>query len=224
VEDFIMTNSKIIIIWALGAFILAGCAQPMSRTQEGAVYGTAAGAVVGAGLGQAIGRDTESTLIGAGIGAAIGGLAGAGVGRYMDNQQRSLQQQFAASDSANIRRDADVLAVTFKSDVLFDTDSSALKPGGYQEINRVSQVLTQYPETRIMVAGHTDSDGPEAYNQTLSERRAESVRSALVAQGVSAARISTMGFGETQPIADNSTAAGKQLNRRVVVTIVPQGY
>jgi outer membrane protein OmpA-like peptidoglycan-associated protein len=222
-RKFIMTSNKLVVVLALGAVVITGCTQPMTRTQEGAAYGTAAGAVLGAGLGQAIGGDTESTLIGAGIGAAIGGLAGAGVGRYMDNQQTTLQQQFAASDSASIRRDANVLAVTFKSDVLFDTDSSALKPGGYQEINRVSDVLNQYPETRIMVAGHTDSDGAEAYNQLLSERRAESVRGALIAQGVAPARITTMGFGETQPIASNATAAGKQLNRRVVVTIVPQG-
>jgi outer membrane protein OmpA-like peptidoglycan-associated protein len=193
----------------------------MTKTQKGAVYGTAIGAAVGAGLGQAIGGDTKGTLIGAGIGAAVGGLAGAGIGKYMDNQETALQQQFAASESASIRRDADVLAVTFKSDVLFGVNSSTLQPGAYQEINRVSQVLIQYPETRIMVAGHTDSDGSEAYNQELSVRRAESVRNALVSQGVATTRITTMGFGESQPVTDNATEAGKQLNRRVVVTIVP---
>jgi len=218
-----MICRKMMIILASGSIFMAGCSQPLTTTQKGGAYGTAAGAAIGAGLGQAIGGDTKGTLIGAGIGAAIGGLAGAGIGRYMDNQQTSLQQQFAASDSASVRRDADVLAVTFKSDVLFDTGASSLKPGAYQEINRVSQVLIQYPETRIMVAGHTDSDGSEAFNQDLSVRRAEAVRNALVAQGVSTARITTMGFGESQPIADNSTAAGKQLNRRVVVTIIPQG-
>jgi outer membrane protein OmpA-like peptidoglycan-associated protein len=217
-----MTRSKLAALLALGALLTAGCAQPMTQTQKGAAYGTGIGAAVGAGLGQAIGGDTKGTLIGAGIGAAVGGLAGAGIGRYMDNQQAALQQQFAASESASIRRDADVLAVTFKSDVLFDSGSSTLKAGAYQEINRVAQVLTQYPETRIQVAGHTDSDGSEAFNQDLSVRRAEAVRNALVAQGVSAARISTIGFGESQPIADNATAAGKQLNRRVVITIVPQ--
>lgn len=217
-----MNSSKLVVIMALGTVVMTGCAQPMTRTQEGGVYGTAAGAAVGAGLGQAIGGDTESTLIGAGIGAAIGGLAGAGVGRYMDNQQRALQQQFAASDSTNVRRDANVLSLTFKSDLLFDTNSSTMKPGGYQEISRAAEVLNQFPETSLMVAGHTDSDGAEAYNQTLSERRADAVRNALVAQRVAAGRISTIGYGEAQPIADNSTAAGKQLNRRVVITIRPQ--
>lgn len=217
-----MKVRKLAAVLILGAFAVAGCAQPMTKTQKGAAYGTGIGAAVGAGLGQAIGGDTKGTLIGAGIGAAVGGLAGAGIGRYMENQEAALQQNFAASESASIQRDANVLAVTFKSDVLFDTGSAALKPGAYQEINRVSQVLTQYPETRIMVAGHTDSDGSEAFNQDLSVRRAEAVRNALVSQGVSAVRITTAGFGESQPIADNNTAAGKQLNRRVVITIVPQ--
>lgn len=216
-----MKMFKFIALLMVGLFILSGCSQPMTKTQKGAAYGTGIGAVVGAGLGQAIGGDTKGTLIGAGIGAAVGGLAGAGIGRYMENQEADLQQQFAASESASIRRDADVLAVTFKSDTLFGVNSSALQPGAYQEINRVSQVLIKYPETRIMVAGHTDSDGSEAYNQQLSEQRAENVRNALIAQGVAATRITTMGFGESQPVADNATEAGKQLNRRVVVTIVP---
>jgi outer membrane protein OmpA-like peptidoglycan-associated protein len=217
-----MNSRKWMLLLTLGAFTVVGCAQPMNKTEQGALYGTGIGAAVGAGLGQAIGGDTKGTLLGAGIGAVVGGLAGAGIGKYMDNQQAALQQQFAASDAASIRRDADVLAVTFKSDVLFDSGSAALKAGAYQEINRVSQVLIQYPETRIMVAGHTDSDGSEAFNQDLSVRRAEAVKNALVAQGVSGARINTMGFGESQPVADNNTPAGKQLNRRVVVTIVPQ--
>jgi len=217
-----MKLRKITAVVALCMLVVAGCAQPMTKTEKGAAYGTGIGAAAGAGLGQAIGHDTKSTLWGAGIGAVVGGLAGAGIGRYMDNQEAALQQGLASSDSASVRRDADVLAVTFKSDMLFDSGSAALKPGAYQEIDRVSQVLIKYPETRITVAGHTDSDGSETLNQELSVRRAEAVRNALVAQGVSAARINTMGFGETQPVADNNTAAGKQLNRRVVVTIVPQ--
>ena len=183
------------------------------------MYGTGIGAAVGAGLGQAIGGDTKSTLIGAGIGALAGGVAGGSIGRYMDNQEAALQQQFAASDAANIQRNADILAVTFKSDVLYDVNSSTLKPGAYTEINRVSQVLVQYPQTNVQIAGHTDSTGAEAYNQNLSEARAMSVKNALVGQGVDPGRLQTIGFGEGQPVADNSTEAGRQLNRRVVVTI-----
>ena len=217
-----MKHGKFLAILLIVALTLFGCAEPMSKTQKGAAYGTAIGAAVGAGLGQAIGGDTGGTLLGAGIGAVVGGLAGAGIGNYMQKQEEELQQQFAASEAASIRRDADVLAVTFKSDMLFDSGSAALKPGAYQEVSRVAQVLVKYPETRILVAGHTDGDGSEAMNQELSERRAENVRNALVNQGVAPARIRTVGFGETQPIADNNNAAGKQLNRRVVITIAPQ--
>jgi outer membrane protein OmpA-like peptidoglycan-associated protein len=216
-----MKNCKVLAILLIIAVTLFGCAEPMSKTQKGAAYGTGIGAAVGAGLGQAIGGDTKATLLGAGIGAVVGGLAGAGIGNYMEKQEAALQQQFAASEAASVRRDANVLAVTFKSDMLFDSGSAALKSGAYQEINRVAQVLVQYPETRIRVAGHTDADGSEAFNQDLSVRRAENVRNALVAQGVAASRVNTIGFGETQPIADNNTEAGKQLNRRVVVTIEP---
>ena len=210
-------------IFAIAALLLAGCAQPMTKTQQGAAIGTGVGAAVGAGLGQAIGGNTKGTLLGAGIGAVVGGLAGAGIGNYMEKQEAALQQQFAASEAASIRREANVLAVTFKSDVLFDSGSAALKPGAYQEINRVAQVLIQYPETRILVAGHTDSDGSEAFNHDLSVRRADNARNALVGQGVAAPRINTIGYGESQPIADNATQAGKQLNRRVVITIEPIG-
>jgi len=218
-----MSIKSFLAFMTILALLVAGCAQPMTKTQQGAAVGTGVGAAIGAGLGQAIGGDTKGTLLGAGIGAVVGGLAGAGVGNYMQKQEAALQQQLAASEAANVRRDANTLAVTFKSDMLFDSGSAALKGGAYQEINRVAQVLVQYPETRIRVAGHTDSDGSEAFNQDLSVRRAENVRNALVAQGVAASRITTIGFGETQPIADNSTAAGKQLNRRVVVTIEPMG-
>ena len=217
-----MLMVKRISILFLVATTLWGCAPPQNKTQQGALYGTGIGAVVGAGLGQAIGGDTQSTLIGAGIGAALGGVAGGSIGRYMDNQEAALQQQFAASNAANIQRNADVLAVTFKSDVLFDINSATLKPGAYTEINRVSQVLVQYPQTNIQIAGHTDSSGSETYNQGLSERRAMSVQNALASQGVDSMRLQTIGFGEGQPIADNSTAAGRQLNRRVVVTIAAQ--
>jgi len=217
-----MFTIKRISILALIAVTFWGCAEQQTKTQKGAIYGTGIGAAVGAGLGQAIGGDTESTLIGAGVGAVVGGVAGGSIGRYMDNQEAALRQQFAASDAASIQRNADVLAVTFKGDVLFDVNSSVLKPGSYSEIDRVANVLVQYPQTNIQIAGHTDSTGSETYNQELSERRAMSVQNALGNKGVSPNRMRSIGFGEGQPIADNSTEAGRQLNRRVTVTIAPQ--
>lgn len=210
------------LILSLVVMVTWGCAPPANRTQQGAMIGTGVGAAAGAGLGQAIGGNTQSTLIGAGIGALVGGVAGGSIGRYMDNQEAALRQQFAASEAANVQRNANMLAVTFKSDVLFDVDSATLKPGAYNEINRVTNVLNQYPQTRIQVAGHTDNTGSEEHNQALSERRAASVKNALIDQGVSASRITTVGFGEMQPIASNYTAEGRQLNRRVVITIAPQ--
>jgi outer membrane protein OmpA-like peptidoglycan-associated protein len=210
----------IFIAFALTA---AGCAQPMTKTQKGAATGTAVGAAVGAGLGQAIGRDTKGTMLGAGIGAVVGGLAGGSIGRYMDNQEALMRQQLAGVEGANIQRNADLLAVTFKSDVLFDTNSAALKVGSYDEMNRVAQVLNQYPQTTILIAGHTDGTGSEAYNQQLSERRAAAVKNALSGQGVNPIRMSTIGYGLSKPIADNKTESGRQINRRVEITIAPQG-
>lgn len=202
--------------------ILAGCAAPQTKTQKGALIGTGVGAAAGAGLGQAIGGDTKATLLGAGIGAVVGGLAGGTMGRYMDNQEAAMRQQLAGVEAANIQRNADVLAVTFKADMLFDFDSSTLKAGAYDEISRVAQVLVQYPQTNITIAGHTDSKGTEAYNQQLSERRAQVVKNALAGQGVNPGRLSVVGYGESRPIADNNTESGRQLNRRVEITIVPQ--
>jgi outer membrane protein OmpA-like peptidoglycan-associated protein len=194
----------------------------MTKTQKGAAAGTAIGAAAGAGLGQAIGGDTKGTLLGAGIGAVVGGLAGGSIGRYMDNQEAMMRQQLAGVEGANIQRNADLLAVTFKSDVLFDTNSAALKAGSYDEMNRVAQVLNQYPQTTILIAGHTDSTGSETYNQQLSERRAAAVRNALSGQGVNPARMSAIGYGESKSIADNNTESGRQVNRRVEITIAPQ--
>lgn len=201
---------------------LVACAAPQTKTQKGGAYGAAGGAAAGAIIGQVIGGDTESTLWGAAIGAAVGGLGGAGIGKMMDNQERDMRQALAASEAAAINREGNLLAVTFKGDVTFDTDSAEVKPGLYSEIDRVANVLTQYPQTLIRIEGHTDSVGTEEYNMELSLRRANSVRDLLVQRGVSTSRIQTMGFGETMPVATNATEAGRRLNRRVEIKIAPQ--
>ena len=203
-------------------FVLVACATPQTKTQKGAVYGAAGGAAAGAIIGQVIGGHTESTLWGAAIGAAVGGLGGAGVGKMMDNQERDMRQALAASEAAAIRREGNLLAVTFKGDVTFDTNSTVVKPGLYTEIDRVAGVLNRYPETLIRVEGHTDSVGSEEYNMDLSFRRANSVRDLLVQRGVNISRIETVGFGETKPVATNATEAGRQLNRRVEIKVAPQ--
>ena len=167
-------------------------------------------------LGQIIGRNTEATLLGAGIGAAVGGISGHQIGAYMDRQEQELRSAMAASEAASIRRTQNVLSATFQSEFLFDFDSSTLKPGAYREIGRVANVLNNYPQTTIRVEGHTDSKGSEAYNQTLSERRAQAVKSALTQKGVNLARIQIVGFGESQPISSDDA-----MNRRVVIVIIP---
>jgi len=206
----------------LAVATLAGCAQPMTRTEKGALIGTGAGAATGAVLGQAIGRDTSSTLIGAAVGAAVGGVTGGMIGNYMDKQEQAMRQELANVESASIKREQDVLTVTFKSDILFGVDSASLKPGAFDEMSRVARVLNQYPQTNITIAGHTDSTGTAEHNQQLSERRAGNVKNALVGEGVKPARMSAIGYGESKPVADNSTAEGRQANRRVTILITPQ--
>ena len=200
------------LVLAISLFSCAGPTQQERGAKTGALIGAAGGAI----LGQVIGGHTESTLLGAAIGTAIGGVAGHQIGAYMDRQEQELRAAMAASEAASIRRTQDVLSATFQSEVLFDFDSSILKPGAHGEIGRVANVLNRYPQTTIRVEGHTDSKGPEAYNQTLSEKRSLAVKSALTQRGVDPARIQTVGFGESQPISSNDA-----MNRRVVIVIIP---
>ncbi len=220
-------NTAITVGLAMSLLACAGA----TRQQTGTGVGAGTGAVVGAVLGQAIGRNTEATLLGAGIGAALGAVAGNQIGAYMDRQERDLRNALAASEAASVRRTqeavataeargrqgrVDVLTATFKSEVMFDFDSATLKPGGFTELQRVADVLRRYPETTIVVEGHTDSRGSDAYNQVLSEKRAQAVRTALVEMGVAAERIEAVGYGESRPISSDDA-----VNRRVSITIRP---
>ena len=211
---------KKIILVGIVVLSLMGCATA-TKKEKGAAIGAGTGAAVGAIIGQAMGHDTASTLIGAGVGAVVGGVAGAAIGDYMDKQEAEMRQALADVETASIQRDQEILMITFKSDVFYDVNSAVLKAGAYDEINRVATVLNRYPQTRVLVEGHTDSTGGEAYNQALSERRADSVRVALVSAGVSNARIDAIGFGESKPVATNDNPAGRQLNRRVRIVITP---
>ena len=217
-----MTKTSISVFLSL--LLLAGCAAPetQTKTQKGAVYGAAGGAAAGAIAGQVIGRDAKGTLIGAAIGAAVGGLGGAGVGRMMDNQEKDMREALAKSEAAAVSREGNLLAVTFRGDVTFDTNSTVVRPGLQSELDRVAGVMNQYPNTLVRVEGHTDSKGSDEYNMDLSNRRAFAVKNLVAQRGIADSRLDVVGYGETMPVATNDTAAGRQKNRRVEIKIAPQ--
>jgi outer membrane protein OmpA-like peptidoglycan-associated protein len=201
---------------SLLAISLVSCAALDTKTKQGTAVGAGTGAIIGAALGQAIGGNTKSTLWGAAIGTVVGGIAGHQVGSYMDRQEAALRSATASSDAVSIARSQDVLVATFKSGVLFDFDSSVIKPGGQAELDRVARVLNQYPQTVLQVEGHTDSTGSEEYNLRLSQRRADAVKNALIAKGINPQRVVAIGFGETMPVSSDNAQ-----NRRVSISIIP---
>jgi outer membrane protein OmpA-like peptidoglycan-associated protein len=212
---------RIALFFLIATFLLSGCAETTSRTQKGAGYGALIGAASGALIGQAAGKNTRSTLIGAGIGAAAGAGAGAGIGHYMDKQEEEMRAAYASVEGVKVDRQGDVLFITFRSDNQFAVGSFMLTPAAQDDVARLGQILTRYEKTTILVSGHTDSTGSETLNQRLSIDRANAVRNILFASGVDASRISVVGFGESRPVADNSTPFGRQINRRVEIKVSP---
>jgi outer membrane protein OmpA-like peptidoglycan-associated protein len=186
--------------------------QRMSKTAKGGIIGGASGAVIGG----VIGRMTGNTAAGAIIGAAVGGSAGAVIGRRMDKQAAELKEDMK---NAKIERVGEGIKITFASGILFNTNSAELQDASISDINTLAATLKKYGDTNVIVEGHTDNTGTDAINQPLSERRAKSVANQLLAQGVEPSRITTQGFGSSVPVADNTTAAGKQANRRVEIAI-----
>ena len=213
---------KKMLVSILVLSVVLSCPTPQTHQESGTRKGAAIGAAGGAILGQIIGGDTKATLIGAGVGAVAGGLVGRSYGKKMDEQEAEMRRQLAAIEEANVQRNADVLAVTLMSDLLYDVGSATLKPGAKDQIGLVSRVLAKYSDTSIQIAGHTDNTGSAALNQQLSELRALNVKLAIVEQGVHPSRIITLGLGASAPIADNRTEQGRRLNRRVVITISKQ--
>lgn len=200
------------LIAATVSVALAGCAD-----NRNTAIGAAGGAAVGAAAGLLVGgNDRRNALVGAGIGL----LAGAAVGQYLDRQQRQLEQDLAGT-GAEVERQGNQLLVNMPSNITFDTDKSNIKPQFNPVLDQVASTFNQYPESYIDVIGHTDSQGPDAYNQALSERRAASVSNALAGRGVNRARLAQFGMGETQPVATNDTAEGRAANRRVELRITP---
>lgn len=204
--------SLLIALMATSAF--ADVASERDKTKKGAVIGGVAGAIAGAIIHN--NRGSGNAKRGAVIGGAVGAATGAIVGAMMDRQERELRQ-IEGIDVA--RTDDDELKVTMRNEVLFDFDSAALRSSSRDELREMADVFDRYGDTTIVVAGHTDSVGTSAYNQRLSNRRADTVASYLEGNGVSGSRIDAVGYGESRPKASNESGSGRQRNRRVEIYI-----
>ena len=193
--------------------VVMGACSGLSNQQKGAAGGATTGAVLGAVIADATGG---STAVGAILGAAVGGAAGAAIGGRMDKQAEELENELP---SADVERVGEGIQVTFDSGILFDFDSSTLRNAARANLADLAASLVEYPGTSVLVVGHTDGVGADAYNQALSERRANAARAYLLSQGLSPDRVEALGLGESEPVDDNETDRGRQNNRRVEVAI-----
>jgi outer membrane protein OmpA-like peptidoglycan-associated protein len=197
-------------VLALLALGLTACA--LNNKEKGAIIGGVTGGVAGG----VIGNQTGSTARGAIIGAVVGGTAGAVIGHQMDQQAKELQQNIPG---ATVTRVGEGIAVTFASGILYDFDSDVVRPEAAQNLRSLAASLNEYPNTDLLIVGHTDAVGTSEYNQSLSQRRSTAAASSLAGQSVDRARLQAVGRGETEPIATNDTEGGRQLNRRVEIAI-----
>lgn len=203
-------------VYSRGITALVLAASACSTFQNKEETGVVTGAVVGAAAGGAVGRANGSTAKGAIIGAIVGGTAGGIIGHQMDQQAKKLQQNIPG---AVVERVGEGIQVTFQSGLLFDFDSDRIRAEAAQNLRNLAASLDEYPNTDLLIVGHTDSVGTSTYNQALSERRAAATAQYLAGVGVAANRLRTVGRGETEPVASNATDAGRQENRRVEVAI-----
>jgi outer membrane protein OmpA-like peptidoglycan-associated protein len=185
----------------------------MNKTQKGALIGAGAGAVVG-GL---IGSKSKNTALGAILGATIGGAAGAVIGNQMDKQAKKIEKDLGKA--AKVERVGEGIKITFDSKLLFDFGKTDLQETNKMNLRKLSESLKQYPDTELLIEGHTDNVGSDSFNQNLSQNRAASVANYLNSVGVSMARLRPEGRGEAQPIATNDNDNGRQQNRRVEIAV-----
>ena len=197
-----------------GALVLSSCGA--SNAIKGAGIGAGAGALIGAGIGRVAGN----TAIGAAIGGVIGGTAGTLIGKKMDKQKKELEKDVKDAKIESIN-DGQAIRVTFDSGILFATSSSSLSAASQTTLRKFAANLSEHSDTDLMIIGHTDNTGTDRVNNPLSYNRAASVRSFLAGQGVSSSRMKVEGKGSYEPVADNSTVAGRRENRRVEVYILP---
>lgn len=197
------------LVILMSIFIHPAC--NTSNRTKGAIIGATAGAATGAIVGK---KNKAVAII---LGAAIGGVAGGLIGEYMDRQAAKIDEEL---ENAKVERVGEGILITFDSGILFDFDSYSLKPTTRENLEELAPTLIKYDDTNVLVLGHTDSTGPSTYNETLSEKRANSVNNFLVSRGVASSRLTSEGYGETDPVASNETDEGRQLNRRVEVVVV----
>ena len=210
-----MLNKKSIAALALSAaLVLTGCG--LSNTAKGTGIGAGAGALIGAGVGRVLGN----TAIGAAIGGVVGGTAGALIGKKMDKQKKELEEQVKNAKIESVN-DGQAIRVTFDSGILFATNSSTLTTTSQTSLRNFAANLKVNDQTDLLIIGHTDNTGSDRINDPRALNRASSVRSYLAGQGVSSNRMRVEGKGSREPVADNSTAAGRKENRRVEVYILP---
>ena len=210
---------------ALAVTMLGGCAtytgqttdpNDPNRTQRGALIGAGIGAVAGL----LSGKDATERRQRAMVGAGIGGIAGAGVGAYQDRQEAELRRQTAGT-GVDVQRDGDVIKLNLPDGVTFDFNRTEVKPQFYPALNAIAQTIGQYNQTIVEINGHTDNVGSLAANQTVSDRRAQSVAAYLAGQGVQQVRMETRGYNYQYPVASNDTEQGRALNRRVEIRLIP---
>ena len=209
---------KFVLMFLCGTMILSGCG--MSNTGKGSLIGSGAGAAIGAGLGYLIGKDGKGAAIGAAIGTAVGGGTGAIIGNKMDKKAEEL----AALENAQVETVEDAngltaIKVTFDSGILFDFNKATLSAKAKQNLDKFAAEMTDLPDTDIAILGHTDNVGSAEANQRVSDNRAQAVSNYLQTKGIAAERITAEGHSYNDPVADNSTAAGRAQNRRVEVFI-----
>jgi outer membrane protein OmpA-like peptidoglycan-associated protein len=215
------TTALPLVAFLLGSLLLAGtgCAS-LSNTEKGAATGAGAGAAAGAVIGEAASDDAAKGAI---VGGVVGGAAGAVIGEQMDKQAEELDQELDSAEVTKVENpetgQTAGIEITFDSALLFDFDSSQLRSPARQDLSDLSGSLEEYPETDVLVVGHTDAIGSANYNQTLSERRARAAAGYLLDRGVGPRRVTTLGKGESEPVASNDTEYGRQQNRRVEIAI-----
>jgi outer membrane protein OmpA-like peptidoglycan-associated protein len=202
-----MTFKRTLTVIVAISIILGGC-KSLNKTQKGAIIGTAGGGAVGAVIGKAAGN----TALGAIIGATVGGVTGAVIGRKMDKQAKDIENKVPG---AKVERVGEGIVVEFNEKVLFGFDRSDLNGTAEGNLDKLSNILKEYPDTDIEIQGHTDSKGSDSYNLSLSERRAGAVATYLRGRGIASSRIRTKAYGESAPVATNDTDAGRAQNRRV---------